>query len=86
MNLKRTNIILFKILLVVQNFKRVLKKLFEPSAFRDAFISGVFTSNGKSHSEHVFYVIHLNVRQSRQINDSAGIVKRVKKDFAIAKC
>ena len=34
----------------------------------------------------MFYVINLNARQSRQANDSASIVKRSKKDFAIARC
>ena len=34
----------------------------------------------------MFYVINLDVRQSRQANDSASIVKHTKKDFAIAKC
>ena len=33
----------------------------------------------------MFYVVDLDVRQSRQANDSASIVKRAKKDFAIAK-
>ena len=31
-------------------------------------------------------MINLDVKQSRQANDSASIVKRAKKDFAIAKC
>ena len=35
----------------------------------------------------MFYKINLDVRQSRQANNSASIVKRVKeKDFAIEKC
>ena len=34
----------------------------------------------------MFYVNNLDVRQSRQANDSASIVKRAKNDFAIAKC
>ena len=34
----------------------------------------------------MFYVNNLDVRQSRSANDSASILKRVKKDFAIAKC
>ena len=29
----------------------------------------------------MFYVINLDVRQSRQANDSAGIVKRAKERF-----
>ena len=33
----------------------------------------------------MFYVVNLDVRQSRRANDSAGIVKRAKKNFAIAK-
>ena len=33
----------------------------------------------------MFYVNNLDVRQSRQANDSASIVKRAKKRFAIAK-
>ena len=36
-----------KILLVVQNLKIALKKLFEPSAFRDALIIGNIASKGK---------------------------------------
>ena len=35
----------------------------------------------------MFYMINLDVKQSRQANDSASIVKRAKeKDFAIGKC
>ena len=32
-------------------------------------------------SELVFYVINLDVRQSRQANDSANVVKRAKERF-----
>ena len=34
----------------------------------------------------MFYVIDLDVKQSRQANDSASIVSASKKDFVIAKC
>ena len=33
----------------------------------------------------MFYVVNLNVKRSRQANDSANIAKRAKKNFAIAK-
>ena len=33
----------------------------------------------------MFYVNNLDVRQSRQANDSASVAKRGKEDFAIAK-
>ena len=33
----------------------------------------------------MYQVVNLDVRQSRRANDSASIVKRAKKDFAISK-
>ena len=33
----------------------------------------------------MFYVVNLDVRQSKQANDGANIVKCTKKDFAIVK-